>query len=317
MTAPTAIGIDFGGTTIKSAIVEGGKIIQHGEVIDTLQTGDSSAIIEALLARVAQLRQVRPDTAAIGVGLPGIVDSVNGIVHRLSNVPGWNDIPLRELLARRTGLHAAIENDAKSMTYAEWKYGAARNGTNVVCITLGTGVGGGLILNGQLYRGSGLGAGEVGQMSIDYHGRPGNYGNLGALEKYVGNAQIAERARQLYEDAGKLATLEQCTPALLDAAALAGDPVAKQLWEMAGTEIGVALANVVWLLNPDAIVIGGGVARAGDLLFEPIRRVIRSVTMPTFYENLKVLPAALGNDAGVIGSASVALDSLPPPKTYS
>jgi glucokinase len=306
-----AIGIDFGGTTIKFAIIEDGKILQHGEPIDTLRTGDSAAIIEALLVRVAQLHEVRPETAAIGVGLPGIVDSVNGIVHRLSNVPGWNDVPLCNLLRRRTGLHAAIENDAKCMAYAEWKYGAARNGRNVVCVTLGTGVGGGIILDGRLYRGSFLGAGEIGQTSIDLHGRPGNYGNLGAIEKYVGNHQIAERGQQFYEKAGKLVSLEQCTPAALDAAAQAGDPVAKQIWAQIGMELGVALANVVWLLNPDSIVIGGGIAQAGDLLFEPVRETIRSFTMPTFYENLKILPAALGNDAGVIGAASIALDSLP------
>jgi glucokinase len=308
----TAIGIDFGGTTIKSALIEDGKILQRGQVIDTLHTGDSNAITEALLAGVAQLREARPQCVAIGVGLPGIVDSINGIVHRLSNVPGWNDVPLRDLLRRRTGLHAAIENDAKSMAYAEWKYGAARDGRNVVCVTLGTGVGGGLILDGRLYRGSFLGAGEIGQMSIDYQGRTGNYGNLGALEKYVGNRQIAERGQQSYEKAGKLVPIEQCSPAALEAAAHAGDPIAKQLWSQIGMELGCALANVVWLLNPDAIVIGGGVSKAGDLLFEPIRQTIRSVTMPTFYENLKILPAALGNDAGVIGSASIALDSLPP-----
>ena len=312
MIALTAIGIDFGGTTIKSALIEEGKILHRGQLIDTLRTGDSGAIIEALLARIAELRRVRPDTVAIGVGLPGVVDTVNGVVHRLSNVPGWNDVPLRDLLRRRTGLHAAIENDAKSMTYAEWKYGAARNGRNVVCITLGTGVGGGLILNGQLYRGSFLGAGEIGQMSIDYQGRPGNYGNLGAFEKYVGNAQIAERARKLYENAGKLVPIEQCTPAALDDAAQAGDPIACQLWGQLGIEIGTALSNAVWLLNPDTIVIGGGVARAGELLFAPIRRTIRSLTMPIFYDNLNILPAALGTDAGVIGSAAVALDSLPP-----
>jgi glucokinase len=307
----TAIGIDFGGTTIKSALVENGKIVHRGEVIDTLHSGNSTAIIDALLERVADLRTVRTDVVAIGVGLPGITDSVNGIVHRLSNVPGWTDVPLRDLLARRTGLHAAIENDANCMAYAEWKYGAAREGKNVVCVTLGTGVGGGIILEGKLYRGSFLGAGEIGQMSIDYEGRVGNYGNRGAIEKYVGNAQIAERGQQYYESAGKLLSLEQCTPEALAKAAHAGDSVAKQLWAHIGMEIGVALANVVWLLNPDTIVLGGGVAKAGDLLFEPIRKTIQEVTMPTFYEGLKIVPAALGNDAGAIGSASVALDSMP------
>jgi glucokinase len=308
----TAIGIDFGGTTIKSALVENGKIVHRGEIIDTLHSGNSTAIIDALLDRVADLRKVCPEAVAIGVGLPGITDSVNGIVHRLSNVPGWTDVPLRDLLARRTGLFAAIENDANCMAYAEWKFGAAREGKNVVCVTLGTGVGGGIILDGKLYRGSFLGAGEIGQMSIDFEGRVGNYGNRGALEKYVGNVQIAERGQQFYESAGKLLTVEQCTPEALAKAAHAGDAVAKQLWAHIGMEIGVALANVVWLLNPDTIVLGGGVAKAGDLLFEPIRKTIQEVTMPTFYEGLKIVPATLGNDAGAIGSASVALDSMPP-----
>jgi glucokinase len=313
MKTPIAIGIDFGGTTIKCALIEEGRIIHRGEVIETHRSGDSAAIIDALFSRIVDLQRVCPETVAIGVGLPGITDSVNGIVHRLSNVPGWNEVPLRDILRRRTGLHVAIENDAKSMAYAEWKYGAAKRGENVVCITLGTGVGGGLILNRRLYRGSFLGAGEIGQMSIDYKGIPGNYGNPGAFEKYVGNAQIAERAQKLYEKAGKLVPIEQCTPAALDDAAQAGDPVACQLWGQLGIEIGTALSNAVWLLNPDTIVIGGGVARAGELLFAPIRQTIRALTMPIFYENLVIVPAALGNDAGVIGSASVALDSLPGP----
>jgi len=311
MNAPTAIGIDFGGTTIKCALIEDGRVVHRGEVIETHRTGDSAAILEALFSRILDLRRVCPEAVAIGVGLPGITDSVNGIVHHLSNVPGWDEVPLRDMLRRRTGLHAAIENDAKAMAYAEWKFGAAKNGENVVCITLGTGVGAGLILNRRLYRGSFLGAGEIGQMSIDFHGIPGNYGNPGAFEKYVGNAQIAERARKLYENAGKLVPIEQCTPAALDDAAQAGDPIACQLWGQLGIEIGTALSNAVWLLNPDTIVIGGGVARAGELLFAPIRRTIRSLTMPIFYDNLNILPAALGTDAGVIGSASVALDSMP------
>ena len=248
------------------------------------------------------------------MGLPGIIDSVNGIVHGLSNVPGWTDVPLRDILHNRTGLHAEIENDANAMTYAEWKFGAARDGHNVVCITLGTGVGGGLIFDGHLYRGSTLGAGEVGQMSINLQGPAGRYGNLGALEKYVGNQQMAERAQQLYENSGQLVSLEQCTPAALAAAANAGDTVAKQLWAQFGMEIGAGLANVVWLLNPDVIVIGGGVAQAGDLLFDPIVRAICNRTMSTFYEGLRVVPAALGNDAGVIGSATVALDALDHPE---
>jgi glucokinase len=313
METRAAIGIDFGGTTIKSAIVENGKITQRGATIDTRAGDSSNALIEAIIAEIVRLKATRETLSALGIGLPGVTDSVHGIVHELSNVPGWRDVPLRDLLRERTGLHTAIENDANAMAYAEWKYGAAsgeRGGNNVVCVTLGTGVGGGLILNGQLFRGSYFGAGEIGQMSVQLDGVPGNYGNSGALEKYVGNAQITERARVLYAESGRQFSPEECSPAVLAELATKGDAVARKLWDRIGVEIGAALANIVWLLNPDSIVIGGGVAKAGDLLFDPIRHTIRERTMPIFYANLHIVPAMLGNDAGIIGSAAIALDSL-------
>jgi glucokinase len=306
----SAIGIDFGGTTIKSAVVENGAILERGATIDTLKTGGSDALVVALVAEVQRLKSARPNVAAVGVGLPGITDSVFGIVRELSNVPGWRDVSLRDLLKVRTGLRVAIENDANAMAYGEWKFGAARGGRNVVCVTLGTGVGGGLILNGEIFRGSFLGAGEIGQMSIQYDGVMGNYGNFGALEKYVGNVQIAERAQRRYADAGQTFSVAELTPAALAARAHEGDEIARALWGRIGKEIGAGLANVVWLLNPDLIVIGGGIAKAGELLFEPIRRTIRERTMPVFYEKLSIVPALLGNDAGIIGSAALALDAM-------
>ena len=301
-----AIGIDFGGTTIKSAVVKSGKIVRRGTTIDT-QSHDASELIAVLIAEILDLKGQFPAVLAAGVGLPGIVDSVRGIVHQLTNVKGWHETPLRDLLKEKTGLRVAIENDAKAMTYGEWKFGAGRNLANVVCLTLGTGVGGGLILDGRLYRGSSLGAGEIGQMSIDYKGVPGNYGNLGALEKYVGNAQIAERARRHYAAAGRTLAPGEASPAAMAVAANAGDPVALALWEEIGTEIGVACANVVWLLNPDCLILGGGVANAGELLFQTIRRVIGERTMHVFHEKLEVLAAKLGTDAGMIGCAALAL----------
>jgi glucokinase len=174
---------------------------------------------------------------------------------------------------------------------------------------LGTGVGGALILDGRLYRGAQLGAGEIGHTSIDYRGTPGMYSNPGDLEVFVGNQQIATRACWLYKVAGRDIEPEQCTPQHLAKAAADGDPVAKQMWENIGQELGTALVNTVWLLNPDAIVIGGGVAKAGDVLFNPIRRTIRQRTLPLFHDNLRVVPAALGNEAGIIGNAVLALEA--------
>lgn len=311
-TTRTAIGIDFGGTTIKSAVIRDGRVLAHGEVIDTQLYAHAEALIGEMLRVIAALRVAHPEVEAVGVGLPGLVDSVNGIVHGLTNVPGWSEVPLRALLAERTGLCAIIENDAKAMAYGEWSYGAAQHGRHVMCITLGTGVGGALILDGRLYRGAQLAAGEIGHASIDYRGLPGPYGNPGGLEEYVGNQQIAERAVRLYREAGRAVAVEKCTPRDLEQAAREGDTTARGLWEAVGFEIGCALANAIWLLNPDAIVIGGGVAKAGDLLFEPIRRTVRERTQTLYHENLRIVPAALGNEAGMIGCATLAAEAVSP-----
>ena len=304
-----AIGIDFGGTTIKSGLVDGGRIVRPGTIIDTQDFSGPEAILDALGSVIGTLRADASGAAAIGIGLPGLVDSVDGIVHELTNVEGWQDVALRDLLRKRTGLPVTIENDANAMAYGEWKYGAALNGRHVVCVTLGTGVGGALILDGKLYRGAQLGAGEIGHMSIDLRGRKGPYGNFGGLEEYVGNQQIAERAAEKYREAGSPRSAAECSPATLAAAALQGDAIAQLLWETLGDEIGAALASVVWIINPDTIVIGGGVAKAGDLILDPIRRSIQARTMRVFHEKLRVVPAMLGNDAGIIGSAALALEA--------
>jgi glucokinase len=303
-----AIGIDFGGTTIKSGLVQEGRILRHGKIIDTQEFANPEAIVDALVDVIMELRAGDPGAAAVGIGLPGLVDSINGVVHELTNVPGWHDVDLRRLLRDRTGLPVTIENDANAMAYGEFRYGAAREARHVVCITLGTGVGGALILDGRLYRGAQLGAGEIGHVSIDYRGKAGPYGNYGGLEEYVGNQQISERAFAACEAAGQKRSAEECTPAALARWAADGDSIALKLWEEIGTEIGAALANVIWVVNPDAIVIGGGVAKAGEVLFGPIHRAVEARTARVFHEHLRILPAALGNEAGIIGSAILALE---------
>ena len=304
-----AIGIDFGGTSIKSAIVRNGCVMERGEGIDTLRHNNAESIIAELLRVIGAMRAMHPEIEAVGVGLPGFVDSVNGIVHQLANVTGWHEVGLVALLRERTGLRAVIENDANAMACAEFLHGAARGARNAICITLGTGVGGGLILDGLLFRGSRLAAGEPGHMSIDFNGPRGVYATPGDLETYVGNRQIAERAARLYTAAGVPRPVEKCTPADLAHVAATGDRIAIALWDAIGTEIGATLVNAVWLLNPDTIVIGGGIAAAGDLIFAPIRRTIRERTSALFHEELRVVPATLGTDAGIIGCAELALAS--------
>jgi len=315
MKAPISLGIDFGGTSIKFGVVQDGRIITRGNVIPTRQDGDTTALVQSIVDEILRLRQEYPAIQAVGFGVPGIIDPAAGVVVNLTNVKGWHRIPLCALVADQTGLVTNLENDAKAMAYAEWKYGAGHSLPNVICVTLGTGIGGGLILNGRLYRGSTKVAGEIGQTSIDYQGKDFVYGNKGALEAYVGHVHISERAKEIYAQAGKTLSDHDADLPQLAAAAHAGDPLAKQLWDDIGLKLGVGLVNAIWLVNPDRIVLGGGVAKAGDLLFQPIRRTIETRCERTFWEKLEIVPASLGNDAGIIGAATLALESefLAPP----
>ena len=192
------IGIDFGGTSIKLGVVLGNQIIDHAPSIATQEYSSPQDLIHAIAQFVCMLKASYPDVKVIGMGMPGFVNHYEGTVFTLTNVPGWDHIPVRELLQEATGLPVCIENDANCMAYAEWKLGAARGSDNAVCLTLGTGVGSGIIINGALLRGSTCSAGELGQTSIDYNGRLGHYGNRGALEDYIGNKErIADELNKI------------------------------------------------------------------------------------------------------------------------
>jgi glucokinase len=309
MSSATAIGFDFGATTIKTGVVRDGSILEKGKVIETLQDGNTDGLIQEMIAEIQALKSKHPETTAVGFGVPGIINPITGVVINLTNVKGWKEIPLRSIVHEKTGLVANLENDAKAMAYAEWRHGAGAQVPNVVCVTLGTAVGGALILNGKLYRGATFVAGEIGQMSIDYQGVDFVYGNKGALEAYVGHYKIAERAKEIYAAAGKEITDEQADAKSLSAAADRGDSLAEAVWQDIGLKIGVGLTNVIWLVNPDRIVLGGGVAQAGERLFKYIRDTIEHRCERTFWEKLEIVPATLGNDAGIIGAASLALES--------
>ncbi len=309
MSTPLSIGIDFGGTSIKPGVVQDGRILARGNVILTRQDGDTGALIDDIVDEILRLRREHPDVQAVGFGVPGIIDPAAGVVVNLTNVQGWQRVPLRAVVHEKTGLVTNLENDAKAMAYAEWKHGAGHNLPNVICVTLGTGIGGALILNGRLYRGATKVAGEIGQTSIDYQGKDFVYGNKGALEAYVGHWHISERAKEIYAAAGRTLLDGDADPQRLAGAAHAGDPQAQQLWDDIGLKLGVGLVNAIWLVNPDRIVIGGGVAAAGDLVFLPVQRAIEARCEKTFWEKLEVVPATLGNDAGIIGAAVLALES--------
>jgi glucokinase len=309
MSSETAIGFDFGATTIKTGVVRDGVILTKGNVIETRQDGNIEALVAAMIQEIKSLKERYPEVQAVGFGVPGIIDPIEGMVIHLTNVKGWSQIPLRSIVQSATGLVTNLENDAKAMAYAEWKHGAGAQVPNVVCVTLGTAVGGALILNGKLYRGTNYVAGEIGQMSIDYQGVDFVYGNKGALEAYVGHYKIAERAREIYAAAGKRISASESDPRNLSKLADQGDPLADQVWKDIGLKIGVGLINVIWLVNPGRIVLGGGVSQAGERLIRYIRETIHNRCEKTFWEKLEVVPAALGNDAGIIGAATLALES--------
>ena len=305
---PLAIGIDFGGTTVKIGVLYRSNIIDSAPPIGTQDFDGPDALIEAMVRVINELRERHPGIAAIGVGMPGFVNFEKGIVHNLTNVRGWVEIPLKKRLSDATRLPTVVENDANCMAYAEWKRGAGRGLNHLVAITMGTGVGGGIIVNGQMVRGSQYGAGEIGQTSIDFEGRKGAYGNLGALEDYVGNNEIAADARNRYEEAGIHKNITDCSPAALAAAASSGDAIAIQVWDDIAKKLATTIMNCCWLLNPDAIIIGGGVAKAGDLLFTPLQKHLFSQLSGPFKDHLTLLPARFGSEAGMVGAATMALE---------
>src|SRR5260221_13829481 len=157
MSTPTAIGFDMGATTTKTGVVKDGKIILRGEIIETRQDGDTTALIDAFIREIRRLKTIHSEVEAVGFGVPGIINPVEGLVVNLTNVKGWHNIPLRSIIVAQTGLVCNLENDAKAMAYAEWKHGAGQSAPNLVCVTLGTGVGGALILGGATAPRSDLG----------------------------------------------------------------------------------------------------------------------------------------------------------------
>ncbi len=304
-----AIGIDFGGTSVKTGVVRGSEIIDHAPPIATQDFDSPEELIAMIVRAVEDLRSRHAGIAAIGIGMPGFVDFEKGIVFGLTNVRGWENMPLMDLLSEATGLPVAVDNDVNCMAFAEWKLGAGRGYNHLVCAALGTGVGGGIVVNGAMARGTNFAAGEIGQTSVDYQGRRGHYGNLGALEDYIGNNEITRDAYDAYQAAGISKDIEDCSPAALSEAARHGDAIAIEQWNLVGRLLATSMMNACWLLNPDALIIGGGVARAGELVFTPFREHLLKQLSGPFKDHLAILPAKFGNEAGIIGAAALGLEA--------
>lgn len=303
-----AIGIDFGASTIKAGVVFQSHVIDHAPVIATREFDEPGALIDAMVRMVEELRKDHPGVTALGVGLPGLVDFHKGWVHSLPHVPGWEAIPLARILEGKTSLPTVIDSGANCMAIAEWKCGAARGLSNVVFANVWTGVGGAVIVNDCLVRGSRYVAGDIGGTSIDWQGRKGTCKNPGALEEYLGSTQIAADTQNAYAAAGIEKSLQECSVNALISASRQQDAIALARWNTIGAMLAAALANSCWLLNPEAVVIGGTITRAGDLLFNPLREELFSRLSFPFKDHLMVVPASFGVEATTIGAAALTHD---------
>ena len=308
------VGIDLGGTNIKVGIIENGARILNKISAPTGNYKNKKALIDGLamicLRLVDSSGLNKDDISGIGIGAPGLIDSSRGVIHELVNIKGFKEVPLKRLIEDRTDIPTFLDNDVNVMTLGELYHGAGRGAVNMLCVTLGTGVGGGVVINGKLYRGSSLSAGEIGHMPLNEKGPACGCGGSGCMEKSVGNNYIIRVARESIQAGNKsLITklvsnnLGKITPEIISAAAKKGDRLAISLWREIGAHLGVTLAGAVNLLNPDMIVIGGGVADAGRVLFDSIRRTVRQRAMKVPARRAKIVKAKLGQDAGLIGAA--------------
>jgi len=300
------IGIDLGGTNLKCALLDYNLKIKARSSFSTKsfnnKQGLISGIVDSINDFIVSQELIKGSILGVGVGLPGPVDSIKGIVHFLPNIPGWKEVDLKRILEQKTNLSVFIDNDAKLMALAEHKVGSAKNYSNVLCLTLGTGVGGGLIINNSLYRGEDNAAGEVGHLPINEHGPICGCGSKACLEVYVGNNRIIKHARKIF---GSKVTLEEVSKLAQN-----NNSKAVKFWDEVGSKLGLALSGVVNLLNLDAIVIGGGVSSAGKELFKSVKKTIFSRAMSVQAKRVKILKAKLGNDAGMIGAGYLVKERL-------
>jgi glucokinase len=253
----------------------------------------------------------KAEIGGIGIGAPGVLDLEKGETLFLPNLHGtWPHVPLRDTIRAMTGLPTALLNDVRSITNGEWRFGAGRGVDTVAVFAIGTGIGGGLVINGQLHLGIGGTGGELGHITIDFNGPRCGCGKYGCLEAYASGPAIAAMGLKAVVQGLTTSIAELCeydlnriTPKLIAQAAEAGDEIALDIYEKAGFYLGVTAANVCVALGPRRIIIAGGVSRAGDLLLDPIRRTLRERVSVMPVEQVEVVQSQLGDNAGVIGVA--------------
>jgi glucokinase len=305
------IGVDLGGTKMQVGVVDEERNVLH-ESRESSTGKSEDEIVEALASELEEARRAQPEVAAAGLGIPATIDHERGVAINAVNLE-ITDVPLRDLLEKRFGMPVFVDNDANVAGLAEFLYGAGKEAKNMVMLTIGTGIGGGLVLNGEIYRGS-IGAGaELGHTVINENGPPcqGTCPNRGCVETYASGTALAREglvaagqhpgsALGKAHDDG-----EEITGKTVTEFALAGDETARGVIATAGRHLGVALSDFANIFDPDVIVIGGGVSAAGDVLLDPAREELRTRALPPMNKT-EVKVAELGPDAGMIGAAAMA-----------
>ena len=304
-------GIDLGGTRLRSIVVDGaGRVLGDDVGFSRAEEGLEvvlGRIEESLDAALGKAGVKRERLAGLGIASPGAVDVVRGIVPNAPQLPGWQDVPLARLLEERFGLPTLLENDASAAALGEHRFGAGRGSRHMLYITVSTGVGGGIIIDGELYRGKSGAAGEMGHVIIDMNGPACGCGARGCLESLASGTVIAKRGELLAEsgDSPILARLRKeegpVTAEMMERAATMGDAASREAFREAGQYFGVALAGFVNVFDPEVIVIGGGVAKAGDLLLEQARVTMESLAMRQPLKGVRLTASELGEFAGTMG----------------
>jgi len=315
------LGVDLGGTKILTVVTNSqGKMLSHDHSITPAPKGHEAVILSILESAHRALEQadvVISELTAIGVGAPGLSNPETGILFTSPNLPGWRDVPLRDIMQERLGKKTFVINDANAAALGEFYFGAARGIRNFIYITLSTGIGGGIIIDGKIYSGAIGAAGEVGHMTIDDEGPICNCGNRGCWEALASGTALAKEARHRIKEGVATSILEyaegdveKVTAQVIYSAAEQGDSLAKELIARTGYYVGVGLANLINIFNPELIVIGGGLSNIGDMLLEPAFKVAEERAYMEAFQAVRFASAELGRNSGVLGAAAFALQEL-------
>jgi glucokinase len=305
------IGVDLGGTKMLLGVLDAEpKVLWESREASTGQSEDE--LVELLVREISEARDARSGSAAVGLGIPATIDHDKGIAVSAVNLPLEN-LPIRDVVGGRVGLPVFVDNDATVAALAEHLYGAARGAENAVMLTIGTGIGGGLILGGEVYRGSTGAGAELGHTVIEADGPPcqGNCPGRGCIETLASGTALGREGRAAADREpgsalGKLkAAGEQVDGKAVTEAALGGDLTAIGVFDLVGSRLGVALTSFANIFEPEVFVIGGGVIAAGDLLLDPARRELEARALPPM-KRIPIVAAELGADAGMIGAAAMA-----------